>query len=77
MKISSKYYNTVLSCLAAVIISVPIAFVMVVINLGFVAGFMPAFLKSAAAGVAISVPLANVGIPLAQKITDGLVEKKN
>ncbi len=76
MKISSKYYNTVFSCLAAVIISVPISFVMVAINLGFVRGFIPAFIKSAVAGVAISVPLANVGIPMAQKITNILVENK-
>ncbi|MGI6783835.1 MAG: DUF2798 domain-containing protein [Aminivibrio sp.] len=77
MKMNPKYYNTVFSCLAAVIISVPIAFIMVVINLGFAPGFFAAFLKSAAAGVAISAPLANIGIPMAQKITNVLVEKKD
>lgn len=77
MKINYKYYNTVFSCLAAVIISVPISFVMVAINLGFTAGFIPAFIKSAAEGIAISIPLANIGIPLAQKITNIFVENKN
>jgi hypothetical protein len=49
---------------------------MVAINLGFTAGFIPAFIKSAAAGIAISIPLANIGIPLAQKITNIFVENK-
>ncbi len=76
MKKSKKYYNTVLSCLAAIIISVPIAFLMVVINLGFGKGFLLAFLKSALVSVLISIPLANIGIPLAQKLTD-LIYKKS
>lgn len=75
MKLKKKYYNVVYSCLAAILISVPIAFVMVAINLGFVAGFFLAFLKSALAGVAISIPLANIGIPISKKITDKLVER--
>ncbi len=75
MKIKKKYRNIVFSCLAAVFISVPIAFVMVAINYGFRAGFLMAFLKSALAGTAISVPLANVFIPLAEKIVNRIVEE--
>lgn len=75
MKIHKKYYNIVFSCLAAIVISVPISFVMVVINLGFVAGFLLAFIKSALVSIAISIPLANIGIPIAKKITDRLIEK--
>ena len=72
--IKKKYYSVVLSCLAAVFISVPIAFIMVAINFGFVEGFLLAFLKSALVGVLISIPLANLGIPLAEKITRKLVK---
>ena len=74
MKIKKKYKNIVFSCLAAVFISVPIAFVMVAINFGFRTGFLLAFLKSALAGTAISVPLANIFIPIAAKIVDKIVE---
>lgn len=75
MKNNEKYYNIVFSCLAAVFISVPIAFVMVAINFGFVSGFLMAFLKSALVGVVISVPLANIFIPLAGKATNKILEK--
>lgn len=71
-----KYYSIVMSCLAAIFISVPIAFIMVAINTGFTEGFLWAFLKSALVGVLISIPLANVGIPLAEKITNRIVKKK-
>lgn len=74
MKIKKKYYNLVFSCLAAIVISVPIAFIMVVINVGFVAGFLFAFLKSALASVLISIPLANIGIPIAKKLADKIVK---
>ena len=74
MKIDKKYRNIIFSCLAAVFISVPMAFVMVVINLGFVKGFIIAFIKSALAGTAISIPLANVAIPVAEKITHRMIE---
>lgn len=67
--ISKKYYGMIMSCLAAIIISVPIAFIMVVINVGFVQGFFLAFSKSALVSVLISIPLANIGIPVAEKIT--------
>ena len=49
---------------------------MVAINLGFVAGFMLAFLKSALVGTAVFVPLANIGIPLAQKLTNLIFKDK-
>ncbi|MGO1470034.1 MAG: DUF2798 domain-containing protein [Tissierella sp.] len=75
MKIDKKYRGIIFSCLAAVFISVPIAFIMVIINYGFRAGFIIAFLKSALAGTAISVPLANVFIPWAEKITNKIVEE--
>jgi hypothetical protein len=52
VKINEIYYNTVFSYFAAIVISVPISFVMVVINLGFVAGFFPAFFKLALVSVA-------------------------
>jgi len=73
VKLNKKYYNLVFSCLAAIFISVPIAFIMVAINLGFVTGFLIAFLKSALVGIVISIPLANIAIPIAQKITHKLV----
>lgn len=73
--IDKKYRGIVMSCLAAVIISVPIAFIMVVINLGLKPGFGMAFLKSALVSVLISIPLAAIGIPIAEKITDKLVKK--
>lgn len=73
--INKKYRGIVMSCLAAIIISVPIAFIMVVINVGFTQGFMLAFLKSAVVGVLISVPLAAIGIPAAEKITNKIVRK--
>lgn len=75
MKIEKKYYNIVFSCLAAIIISVPIAFIMVVLNLGFQKGFLLAFFKSALISILISIPLANIGIPIAKKITNKIVEK--
>lgn len=75
MKINKKYRGIVFSCLAAVFISVPIAFFMVLMNYGFRAGFMVAFLKSALVGTAISVPLANIFIPLAEKIVGKIVEE--
>ncbi len=75
MKLNQKYYSIVFSCLAAIVISVPIAFIMVVINLGFVAGFLLAFAKSALVSIAMSIPLAAVGIPLAEKLTRLLVDR--
>ncbi|WP_160198180.1 DUF2798 domain-containing protein [Senegalia massiliensis] len=75
MKINKKYRGVVFSCLAAVFISVPIAFFMVLINYGFRAGFMMAFLKSSLLGTAISIPLANIFIPLAEKIVNKVVEE--
>lgn len=72
---SKKYFNVVFSCIAAVFISVPIAFIMVAINLGFTAGFLLAFAKSALVGIVISVPLANIGIPAAEKLTKKLMKK--
>lgn len=62
-----------LSCLAAILISVPIAFFMVLINLGLKRGFFIAFIKSALVGTAISIPLANIAIPLAEKIVSQIV----
>ena len=73
MKINKKYRNVVFSCLAAVFISVPIAFFMVLINYGFRDGFLLAFLKSALVGTAISIPLANLLIPVAEKIVNKIV----
>lgn len=73
--IPQKFYGIVMSCLAAIIISVPIAFIMVAMNLGFVPGFMPAFLKSALVSVLISIPLAAIGIPLAERLTKKIVKK--
>lgn len=73
--IDKKYYGFVMSCLAAIMISVPIALIMVVINIGFAEGFLWAFLKSAVASVLISIPLANIGIPVAEKITKKIVKK--
>lgn len=74
--INKKYRGIIMSCLAAVIISVPIAFIMVVMNLGFTAGFLIAFLKSALVSIAISIPLATIGIPVAEKITDKIVKSE-
>ena len=73
--ISKKFYGIVMSCLAAIFISVPIALVMTIINVGFIDGFLLAFLKSALAGVAISIPLANIGVPAAVKIAKKIASK--
>lgn len=75
MKINKKYRGIVFSCLAAVFISIPIAFFMVIINYGFRSGFFLAFLKSSLVSTAISVPLANIFIPLAEKIVNKIVEE--
>ncbi len=72
---NNKLYNLVFSCLAAILISVPIAFIMVVMNLGFVEGFFLAFLKSALVSILISIPLATIGIPIAQKLTNWIFKK--
>jgi phage-related holin len=72
--ISKKYYGIVMSCLAAIFISVPISFVMTIINVGFTEDFILAFLKSAAVGIVISVPLANIGVPIAEKIAKKIVK---
>lgn len=75
MKINKKYRGVVFSCLAAIFISIPIAFFMVIINYGFRPGFFIAFLKSSLVGTAISVPLANIFIPVAEKIVNRIVEE--
>lgn len=72
--VGKKYRGIIMSCLSAIIISVPIAFIMVVINVGFTHGFALAFLKSALVSVGISIPLAAIGIPIAEKITDKIVK---
>lgn len=74
MKIDPKYRNLLFSCLAAVFISVPIGFFMVIINFGFKKGFFIAFIKSALVGTAISIPLANIAIPIAEKVTSKMIE---
>ena len=73
--ISKKFYGVIMSCLAAIFISVPIALVMTIINVGFIEGFLLIFLKSALAGVAISIPLANIGVPAAEKIARRITKK--
>lgn len=73
--IPKKYYSIVMSCLAAIIISVPIAFIMVAMNLGFVQGFLLAFFKSALVSVLISIPLAAIGIPIAEKLTKKIIKE--
>lgn len=75
--IDKKYYGIIMSCLAAIFISVPIAFIMVVMNLGFSEGFGLAFLKSALVSVLISIPLASIGIPLAEKLTKKIVKNED
>lgn len=75
IKIDKKYRGIIFSCLAAVFISVPIALIMVIINYGVRAGFLIPFLKSALAGTAISVPLANIFIPWAENITNKIAEE--
>ena len=76
MKINKRYRGIVFSCLAAIFISVPMAFFMVVMNYGLRAGFVIAFLKSALLGTVISVPLANLLIPVAEKIVNKIVEEE-
>lgn len=76
MKINKKYHNIIFSCIAAIFISVPMGFCMVVINLGFAPGFFLAFLKSALVGTVISIPLANIGMPIAKKIADKITGTK-
>lgn len=73
--IPKKYFSIVMSCLAAIIISVPIAFIMVAMNLGFVQGFLLAFFKSALVSVLISIPLAAIGIPIAEKLTKKIIKE--
>jgi len=73
--INKKYYGIIISCLAALFISVPISFIMVIVNIGFIEGFLFAFLKSALINVLISIPLANIGISFAEKIANKLIKK--
>ncbi|MDR5658391.1 DUF2798 domain-containing protein [Serpentinicella sp. ANB-PHB4] len=73
MKINHKYRGITFSCLAAIFISVPMALIMVIINYGIRPGFLLAFLKSAVVGTAISIPLANLFIPIAEKIVQKIV----
>jgi hypothetical protein len=72
---NKKLYGIVMSCLAAIFISVPMAFVMVAINAGFTEEFLFSFLKSTLVGILVSIPLANITIPLAEKITKKIVKK--
>lgn len=74
MKINKKYKGIIFSCIAAILISVPIAFFMVIINVGFTRDFLKAFINSSLVGIAISIPLANIAIPLAEKIVAKIVE---
>ncbi|WP_425448812.1 DUF2798 domain-containing protein [Dethiothermospora halolimnae] len=76
MKINKKYKGILFSCIAAVLISVPIAFFMVIINVGFTKDFFKAFINSSLVGIAISIPLANVAIPLTEKIVGKLIENE-
>ena len=75
MQINKKYKGVLFSCIAAVLISVPIAFFMVIINVGFTADFFKAFINSSLVGIAISIPLANIAIPLTEKIVTKIVEE--
>ncbi len=77
MKIDKKYKGILFSCIAAILISVPIAFFMVIINVGFTAHFLKAFINSSLVGIAISIPLANIAIPLTEKIVERIVEDKS
>ncbi|WP_330397441.1 DUF2798 domain-containing protein [Maledivibacter halophilus] len=74
MKINKKYKGIIFSCIAAILISVPIAFFMVIINVGFTKDFLKAFLNSSLVGVGISIPLANIAIPLTEKIVNKIIE---
>jgi len=73
--ISKKYYGIVMSCLAAIFITVPISLLMTIVNVGFTEAFLWAFLKSALIGTVVSVPLASIGVPLAEKIAKKIVKK--
>jgi uncharacterized protein DUF2798 len=74
LKINKKYKGIIFSCLAAILISVPIAFFMVIINVGFTKDFLKAFINSSLVGIAISIPLANIAIPLTEKIVAKIVD---
>ena len=75
-KINKKYKGIAFSCIAAVLISVPIAFFMVIINVGFTKDFLKAFINSSLVGIAISIPLANIAIPLTERIVEKIVEEE-
>lgn len=47
---------------------------MVIINVGFTKDFLKAFLNSSLVGVGISIPLANIAIPLTEKIVNKIIE---
>ena len=73
--INKKYYGIVMSCLAAIFITIPVSLVMTIINVGFTKDFFMIFIKSSLAGTLISVPLANIGVPAAEKIAKRIVKK--
>jgi hypothetical protein len=45
------------------------------INAGFVEGFLLLFAKSALVSIVISVPLANIGVPIAEKLAKKIASK--
>jgi len=69
-----KYENVVFAILMAIVITIPMAFFMTLINVGFSNIFLQAFLKSLVVGIIVSAPIAFIVIPYVRKLVEILID---
>lgn len=61
--------------LLSIFMSVPMSFVMTVVNVGFTDIFLKAFLGSAVIGTIVAIPVAFLAMPLANKLVAWIISK--
>ncbi len=74
MNMDRKYENVVFAILMAIVITIPMAFFMTLINIGFNNIFFQEFLKSLVIGIIVSAPIAFIVIPYVQELVKILID---
>jgi hypothetical protein len=67
MRVSKKVFGLIFSVAISIIMSLFMSFFMLVINIGFIPDFFFIWIKSAAAGMLIGLPVAVIAVPFIER----------
>ncbi|MCT4622451.1 MAG: DUF2798 domain-containing protein [Schleiferiaceae bacterium] len=68
MKVNKKVFGLIFSVAISIVMSLFMSFFMLLMNVGIVPGFFFIWMKSAAVGMLIGLPVAVIAVPLIQKL---------